>query len=228
MQTASSPRIPNGNKIHVGIYRDLATPYVEVDQTVEAIDRLDAKFGRLAIIESNKFVQLTPQRVPFISANTVNWLETFNHLNFVITDRTIIDDPIEGESDSYNTVGMAIRRRYRKPFVIVDASYSDGIFQNVIHHEAAHLFRVKDSGAYFDKGDHCNHPQCIMQPVAQPHLKDFCDECSEQLDERMDRLSRKKIYDFAMFRRLVHLIYDSTVQTVHPTHWPEHPPYPPY
>lgn len=228
MQAVSRQHIPSRDKIRVGIYRDLATPYVDVDQTVEAIDKLDAKFGRLAIIESNKFVQLTPQRVPLISANTVNWLETFNHLNFVITDRTIIDDTFGGVSDSYNTVGMAIRRRYRTPFVIVDTSYSDGIFQNVVHHEAAHLFRIKDSGAYFDSRDHCNHPQCLMQPVAQPHLKDFCDECSEQLDERMDKLSRKKIHNFAFFRRLVHLIYDDTVQTVHPTEFPEHPPNPPY
>ena len=114
------------------------------------------------------------------------------------------------------TVGMSITRPLRDPFVIIDSAHAPHLMENIVQHEAAHLVKVKDSGKYFDNNDHCNHPMCLMQPIAQKHLSNFCDECSEQMDERLNKLTRIQIPGSDMFRRAVRFIGGDRVKTVTP------------
>lgn len=208
---------PNNNSIRVGIYRDIETPEVDINSAVVGIDKLHEKFGRIAITETHRFVQLTRRPQTPITADSVNWLETPNHMNFVITNRPIHDGPKQSTNDSLVTVGMSIHRLLRKPFVVIETMHAPHLIENVIQHEAAHLVKVKNHGEYYDKKDHCNHPNCLMQPTSRQHLNDFCYECSEQFDERLYNLSKKQFNGVEMFRRIIkHIDSERSIHTVNP------------
>lgn len=210
----------HGN-IRVGIYRDIETPEVDINSAVIGIDKLHAAFGNIAVSETHRLVQLTPEPKKVITSSNVNWLETDNHMNFVYTSRILHAGSANLPKENFGTVGMSVYRPYRKPFVIIDAIHAPHLLDNVVRHEAAHIVRVKDSGKFFDHGDHCNHPQCLMQPVAQKHLDEFCPECSEQLDERLYKLSRLELPGAKMFRHIARFLSLSKVQTVTPIEPPK-------
>jgi hypothetical protein len=206
----------HSNTLRVGIYRDIASPWIDINSAVIAIDNLHKKFGNIALAETDRLVQLTSDSKTEITTNSVNWLETSNHLNFVLTNRRIFDRPKAVPSETFGTVGMSVHRPFRKPYVIIDSFHAPHLLENIVQHESAHLVKVKDSGTYYDHGDHCNHPKCLMQPIAQKHLKDFCAECSEQLDERLRKLSRLEIPGANLFRKALRFVTGDNIKTVRP------------
>ncbi|USN96243.1 MAG: hypothetical protein H6797_04165 [Candidatus Nomurabacteria bacterium] len=210
----------SNNKLRVGIYRDIETPETNIGGAVVAIDNLREKYKNIEIAETNKFVRLTPSGEKSVPTNTVNWLETLNHINIVMTDRRIVDKPGDTPPENFGVIGTTLYRRLRRPFVIVDARFAWDSADRVVTHEVAHVLRIKDSGTYFDKVDHCNHPACIMQPITRPHLVDFCGECSEQLDERFYKLSKKRIRNASMLGRALQNLSDNLVQTTRPFPYP--------
>lgn len=216
MNTPRTPSAGSNKIIRVGMYRDIACPDIDINDAVHAIDNLHKKFGNIAISETHRLVQLTDQDSIDITPNSVNWLETTNHMNFVFTTRPIYNEPQHKTDNKFGTVGMSIHRPYRKPYVIIDTVHAPHLLDNIVRHEAAHLVKVKDSGYFYDLQDHCNHPKCLMQPVAQKHLNDYCDECSMQLDERLLKLSRLELPGANLFRRALRLIAWDRTKTVNP------------
>lgn len=217
MHTRQISNARTDNKIRVGIYRDIETPEVDINSAVVGIDKLRVAFGNIAISETHRLVQLTSEPKKVITSSNVNWLETDNHMNFVYTSRILRAGSANLPKEGFGTVGMSVYRPYRKPFVIIDAVHAPHLLDNVVQHEAAHLVKIKDSGKYFDLDDHCNHPRCLMQPIAQKHLDNFCPECSEQLDERLYRLSKLELPGAKMFRHIVRVLSLTKVKTVKPT-----------
>lgn len=216
MNTMRTHSAQSSSIIRVGIYRDVETPNIHLDKVINGVDKLISTFGRIAVTETHRLVELTAEKSTKITPTSVNWLETNNHMNFVVTARQIFDSDAQIREGTIATVGMSITRPLRNPFVIIDSAHAPHLMENIVQHEAAHLVRVKDSGKYFDNDGHCNHPTCLMQPIAQKHLSTFCDECSEQLDERLHKLTRHQIPGAEMFRRAVRLLAGDRVATVTP------------
>lgn len=214
------PSADSSRMIRVGMYRDVTCPELDINDAVQAIEKLKRKFGNIAVTETDRFVQLTEKETTNITPNSVNWLESTNHMNFVFTCRRIYNGPKNQIDDTFGTVGMSIHRPYRKPYVIIDTLHAPYLLDNIVRHEAAHLVKVKDSGIFYDLDDHCNHPKCLMQPVAQKHLDDFCNECSEQLDERLIRLSRLELPGAELFRKALRLVAWDRTKTVNPVEKP--------
>lgn len=216
MNTSRAYGAQSSNIIRVGIYRDVETPNIHLDWVIDGVDRLISTFGRIAVTETHRLIELTTEKNAKITPDSVNWLETTNHMNFIVTTRQIFDNATQTREGTVATVGMSITRPLRDPFVIINSAHAPHLMENIVQHEAAHLVKVKDSGKYFDHDDHCNHPKCLMQPIAQKHLSNFCDECSEQMDERLYKLTRIQIPGAEMFRRAVRFIGDDKVKTVTP------------
>lgn len=185
-------------KVSVEIFRDAATPTVDIECAEEGIENIRRVYKGIKIVRANRLIDLRSNEDKLcISAPIVPTDRAA--ISLVLSGRSIEQ---AGKSLVPHTIGARTVGFALAPLGTAVIDTNNGIPMRTVTHETGHLFFLKESGETYDGVSHCTDDHCIMNaydivPEMYAALRRhnvaterFCDECSEQMCQAGQVISR--------------------------------------